>query len=156
VNCCHTVPQPEPTVTINAPRLKVGHFLLSNLHSIDFHGSTFPSTIKELLVSTPCYSTLGRPTMMQASGTCWTHQNFLAAYPEVEMAVIAGQTMARAVTRAVMRTTAMVTKELHRTVAEAVTFRTKDCYSHRASYTITSKSCANSCSSSLTFRYSHM
>lgn len=91
----HTVgvrygPQPEPTITINAPQLEVGHFLLSDLRSIDFHGSTFTSTVKELLVSTPCYSltTLGSPTMTQASGTCWTHQNFLTAYPEVEKAVI--------------------------------------------------------------------
>lgn len=83
-------PQPEPTITINAPQLEVGHFLLSDLRSIDFHGSTFTSTVKELLVSTPCYSltTLGSPTMTQASGTCWTHQNFLTAYPEVEKAVI--------------------------------------------------------------------
>ncbi|KAF8223171.1 hypothetical protein L208DRAFT_1412306 [Tricholoma matsutake] len=76
---------------INAPQLEVGHFLLSDSRGIDFVRSTFLSTIKELLVSTPCYSltTLGSPTMTQASGTCWMYQNFLAMYPEVESAVIA-------------------------------------------------------------------
>jgi hypothetical protein len=59
--------------------------------SIDFHGSTFPCTVKELLISTPCYSltTLGSPTMTRASSTCWSHQNFLAAYPEEKKEVIA-------------------------------------------------------------------
>ncbi|KAF8227743.1 hypothetical protein L208DRAFT_1404977 [Tricholoma matsutake] len=81
----------EPTIAINAPQLEVGHFLLSDSCSIDFNGSTFLSTIKELLVSTSCYSltTLGSPMMMtQASGTCWMYQTFLTAYSEVEKAVI--------------------------------------------------------------------
>jgi hypothetical protein len=78
-------PQSSPVTKLDAPRLEKASLQLCDTRIIDFTGSTFAGSVKQLMVSTPCYVM----KKMEHDTWIWTRVNFIVHYPRVEEIVLA-------------------------------------------------------------------
>jgi hypothetical protein len=78
-------PQSSPVTKLDAPRLKKASLQLCDTRIINFTGSTFAGSVKQLMVSTPCYVM----KKMEHDTWIWTWVNFIVYYLRVEEIVLA-------------------------------------------------------------------
>jgi hypothetical protein len=77
-------PRSSPVTKLDTPKLEKASLQLCDTRIIDFTGSTFAGSLKQLMVCTPCYIT----KKMEHNTRTWTWSNFIRCYPRVEEIVL--------------------------------------------------------------------